>query len=82
MAYYELSGGIQSDGTYQSTPLLVRKEGSEFFILTPQGELNNIVGFTLDPSASKEINGQRYYYYRRNDNYHYIYNPNEIRYED
>ena len=82
MAYYELSGGIQSDGTYQSTPLLVRKDGSDFGILTPQGGLNNIVGFTLDPSVSKEIDGQRYYYYRRNSNYHYIYNPNEMRYEE
>ena len=82
MAYYELSGGIQSDGTYQSTPLLVRKDGSDFGILTPQGGLNNIVGFTLDPSVSTEIDGQRYYYYRRNSNYHYIYNPNEMRYEE
>jgi hypothetical protein len=82
MAYYELSGGIRSDGSYQSTPLLVRKEGPDFFILTPQGGLTNIVGFTLAPSVSKEAGGIPYYYYRRNDNYHYIYNPNEMRYEE
>lgn len=70
MAYYELSGGIQYDGNYRATPLPVTKEGADFIIRTDNPTLTNIVGFTYD--ADQHI-------YRRNSNYHYIYNPNEMR---
>ena len=70
MAYYELSGGIQYDGNYRATPLPVMKEGADFIIRTDDPTLTNIVGFTYD--ADQHI-------YRRNSNYHYIYNPNEMR---
>lgn len=70
MAYYELSGGIQYDGNYRATPLPVTKEGADFIIRTDDPTLTNIVGFTYD--ADQNI-------YRRNSNYHYIYNPNEMR---
>ena len=70
MAYYELSGGIQYDGNYRATPLPVTKEGADFIIRTDDPTLTNIVGFTYD--ADQHI-------YRRNSNYHYIYNPNEMR---
>ena len=73
MAYYELSGGIQYDGNYRATPLPVTKEGADFIIRTDDPTLTNIVGFTYD--ADQHI-------YRRNSNYHYIYNPNEMRYEE
>lgn len=70
MAYYELSGGIQYDGNYRATPLPVMKEGADFIIRTNDPTLTDIVGFTYDPSQN---------IYRRNSNYHYIYNPNEMR---
>ena len=70
MAYYELSGGIQYDGNYRATPLPVTKEGADFIIRTDDPTLTNIMGFTYD--ADQHI-------YRRNSNYHYIYNPNEMR---
>ena len=73
MAYYELSGGIQYDGNYRATPLPVTKEGADFIIRTDDPTLTNIVGFTYD--ADQNI-------YRRNSNYHYIYNPNEMRCEE
>ena len=73
MAYYELSGGIQYDGNYRATPLPVMKEGADFIIRTNNPTLTDIVGFTYDPSQN---------IYRRNNNYHYIYNPNEMRYEE
>lgn len=73
MAYYELSGGIQYDGNYRATPLPVTKEGADFIIRTDDPTLTNIVGFTYD--ADQNI-------YRRNSNYHYIFNPNEMRYEE
>lgn len=70
MAYYELSGGIQYDGNYRATPLPVTKRGTDFIIRADDPTLTNIVGFTYD--ADQNI-------YRRNSNYHYIYNPNEMR---
>ena len=70
MAYYELSGGIQYDGNYRATPLPVTKRGTDFIIRADDPTLTNIVGFTYD--ADQHI-------YRRNSNYHYIYNPNEMR---
>ena len=73
MAYYELSGGIQYDGNYRATPLPVTKRGTDFIIRADDPTLTNIVGFTYD--ADQHI-------YRRNSNYHYIYNPNEMRYEE
>jgi len=73
MAYYELSGGIQYDGNYRATPLPVTKRGTDFIIRADDPTLTNIVGFTYD--ADQNI-------YRRNSNYHYIYNPNEMRYEE
>lgn len=73
MAYYELSGGIQYDGNYRATPLPVTKRGTDFIIRADDPTLTNIVGFTYD--ADQNI-------YRRNSNYHYIYNPNEMRCEE
>lgn len=75
--YIELSGGIQSDGSYASTAYDVSKQGAEF-ILTVHGDtqLKDIVGWTYDSSPSQDVQC-----YKRDVSYVYIYNPNEIKYE-
>ena len=66
LPYIELAGGVQPDGTCDSTPYLVEREGPDFVIRnTPLP--NNVVGWSQDG--------------RRLSDYVYIYNPNELRYE-
>lgn len=70
LPYFEMAGGVQSDGTYSSRVYPVKKSGADFCI-EPSDNPTNIVGFT------KQTDGQ----YTRNDNYTYIYNPNEFKSE-
>ena len=70
MPYYALSGGIQHDGAYRSTPLPVEKEGDNYIIRNDNPSLTDIVGFSYDNKLKA---------YRRQDKYTYIYNPNEMR---
>jgi len=69
LPYIELAGGVQPDGSYDSLPYLVEREGGEFVIrTTPLTPLpNNIVGWDQDG--------------HRLADYVYIYNPNELIYE-
>ena len=69
----ELAGGVNPDGTYTSAPYNVQKVGDTFQLLAPAG-LTDIVGYTdtYRESGDKRI-------YKRNDNYVYIYNQNEIK---
>lgn len=71
--YFELSGGVKPDGSYAGTAYSVKKEGEDFLILAPAG-LTDIVGFT---DTGEESGGL--HIYKRNDNYVYIYNQNEIK---
>ena len=73
MPYYALSGGIQYDGTYRATPLPVMKQSSDYLIHHADSTLTDIVGFSYDEELKA---------YRRKDKYTYIYNPNEMRYEE
>ena len=73
MPYYELSGGIQYNGTYRSTALPVNKQGANYIIRYDNPSLTDIVGFSYDEKLKA---------YRRQDKYTYIYNPNEMRYEE
>lgn len=73
LPYIELSGGVKPDGSYAGTAYSVKKEGEDFLILAPAG-LTDIVGFT---DTGKDSGGKRIY--KRNDNYVYIYNQNEIK---
>ena len=70
MPYYALSGGIQHDGSYRSTPLPVEKQGDNYIIRNDNPSLTDIVGFSYDNKLKA---------YRRQDKYTYIYNPNEMR---
>lgn len=70
MPAIELSGGIQPDGSYAAEAYNVVKQGTEFTLQAPE-DLTNIVGFT-------HAGGGRY---KRNAEYVYIYNQNEIKYE-
>ena len=73
LPYIELAGGIRPDGTYQSKAYEVYKQGEDFFLSLTGTELpSNLVGWTFD----KEKN-----LFKRKDNYTYIFNKNEIRYE-
>ena len=66
LPYIELAGGVQPDGSYDSLPYLVEREGSEFVIRkTPLPA--NVVGWTEDG--------------HRLADYVYIYNPNELRHD-
>ena len=68
--YVELSGGVTVSGGYQSAGIYnVYKNEMGFELTAPKG-LKDIVGYT------ESGNGL----YRRNDNYTYIYNPNEVKY--
>lgn len=73
LPYYELSGGIKPDGSYAAEAYAVTKDGEDFRLLAP-GEKTDIVGFTDTgkPSGDK-------YIYKRNSNYVYIYNQNEMK---
>ena len=73
MPYYAISGGIQYDGTYRSTALPVEKQGDNYIIRNDNPSLTDIVGFSYDNKLKA---------YRRQDKYTYIYNPNEMRYEE
>lgn len=66
----ELSGGIQPDGTYRSTPYHVFKQGQDFILRAPAG-LTDIVGYDADGDGL----------YKRRQDYTYIYNTNELRHE-
>lgn len=69
LPYVELSGGVTVTGDYKAAGAYnVRKNGSAFELIAPTG-LKDIVGFT------ESGNGR----YLRNDNYVYIYNPNEVK---
>ena len=71
MPYIELAGGVTITGGYQSADAYnVRKVNTDFELTAPTG-LTDIVGFT--ESRTKGL-------YRRNENYVYIYNPNEVKY--
>ena len=69
IAYMELCGGVQPDGSYSSTANRVLKNKEEFYI--PKTGLTKIVGFEAD-----EGNGR----WKRSSDYTYIYNKNEITY--
>ncbi len=71
--YIELSGGVRPDGSYAGEAYNVTKDGTKFQLLAPGGK-TDIVGFTdtYNTSGSNHI-------YKRNDNYVYIYNQNEIK---
>jgi hypothetical protein len=73
MPYYALSGGIQYDGTYRTTALPVTKQRANYIIHNADSTLTDIVGFSYDEKLKA---------YRRQDKYTYIYNPNEMRYEE
>jgi len=66
LPYIELAGGVQPDGTYDSQPYLVEREGANFVIR--QNPLpKNLVGWAQDGSRFAD--------------YVYLYMPNELRYE-
>ena len=65
----ELAGGVQPDGTYVSSAYSVAKHNDTFLLYAGSTTLTNIVGY------SHKGNG----IYKRNDNYVYIYNQNEIK---
>ena len=69
IAYMELCGGVQPDGSYSSTANRVLKNKEEFYI--PKTGLSKIVGFEAD-----ESNGR----WKRSSDYTYIYNKNEMTY--
>jgi len=69
MPYIEICGGVQPDGGYDSQAFVVSKRQQKFVIATSE-KLSGLVGFTASDDG-----------YARNDNYTYIYNPNEIKYE-
>ena len=73
LPYIALSGGVKPDGSYAATAYNVTKSGEDFLLMAPAG-LTDIVGFT-DTGRSSDNN----HIYKRNDNYVYIYNQNEIR---
>lgn len=64
--YIELAGGVLPDGGCNAVPFLVERDGAEFVIRdTPLPA--NVVGWTEDGHRSQD--------------YVYIWNPNELRYE-
>jgi len=66
MAYIELAGGIQPDGSYDCIPYPVERDGAGFVIRkTPLPR--NMIGWSQE--------GERL------EDYTYIYMPNELRYE-
>lgn len=73
LPYIELSGGVKPDGSYAAAAYSVSKSGENFQLLAPAG-ITDIVGFTDTGKASGSN-----HIYKRNDNYVYIYNQNEIK---
>lgn len=65
----ELAGGVQPDGTYASSAYSVTKHADTFRLNAGSTTLTNIVGYTHMGDGI----------YKRNDDYIYIYNPNEIK---
>ena len=74
LPYIELAGGVTPDGGYSSYPYSVTRDGAKFVLkLTNDSKPTNIVGWTYDTTErGRSI-------YKRNDNYVYIYNQNEIK---
>ncbi len=70
-----LSGGVQPDGSYQSVAYDMVKSGDAFGLYAPGG-LRNIVGFSPTTTTTGDLT-----YYKRDDNYTYIYHKNELKYE-
>lgn len=70
--YIELCGGVKPDGGYAASAYNVTKDGESFLLLAPGGK-TDIVGFTDTNKTSGDM-----HIYKRNDNYVYIYNQNEI----
>lgn len=73
LPYIELSGGVKPDGSYAASAYPVQKVGDTFQLLAPAG-LTDIVGFTDTGKTSGDK-----HIYKRNDNYAYIYNQNEVK---
>ena len=73
LPYVELSGGVRPDGTYAASAYHVQKVGETFQLLAPAG-LTDIVGFTDTGESSGNS-----HIYKRNDEYVYIYNQNEVK---
>jgi hypothetical protein len=74
LPYIELGGGVTPDGGYSSKVYPVKRDGANFLLTTPDNSRpDNIVGWTYD----KTENGLSWF--KRNSNYVYIYNPNELK---
>jgi hypothetical protein len=71
----ELDGGVRPDGTYQSRAFAVTKSG-DAFTLWADSQDADIVGYDY----TGQTDGSRYLF-KRNSNYTYIYNNNEMKYE-
>ncbi len=69
IAYMELCGGVQPDGSYSSTANRVLKNKEEFYI--PKTGLTKVVGFEPDDANNR---------WKRSSDYTYIYNKNEVTY--
>ena len=70
LPYYELSGGIRPDGTYESKAYPVVKEGSNFVCYeAPQNAIPALISW-------EKVNNS---YWRRLKEFTYIYNPNETK---
>ena len=63
-----VAGGVQPNGTYRSTVYPVKKRGADFYFET-QTKLDNVVGWRQTDGLT----------YTHEDNYTYIYNPNEVK---
>ena len=72
MAYVELNGGVQPAGTYSAELLPGFKYGQQFYVMGNRSD--SLVGY----EEAEEFGPP---FFRRKDNYVYIYNPNEIRYD-
>lgn len=81
LPYYELSGGIRPDGSYQSVAYPVIKNGAEFHCYDAPHNLapaliswEKVSGEVVTYEGKKNIN-----YWKRLPEYTYIYNPNETK---
>ena len=76
-----IAGGVKPDGGYSSTVYPVMKDGSRF-IFNTRGLLDDVVGWRLsDEFVGAVIAPNTIVTYMHKDNYTYIYNPNEMKYE-
>ena len=66
-----MAGGVQPDGSYSSAVFPVKKNAMIFYF-EATADYDNAVGWLHEAGTNV---------YQRNDNYTYIYNPNEIKYE-